>query len=203
MLGTDRGQICFDEEAHLYTRDGVPYRSVTQIIAEAGWCDFSFVEEELRIHSMKRGKSVHWLLQLEDQAALDYRRVPVALRGYRKAWQAWKKASGFMVELVEWRFISERGFAGTLDRYGYLPPTELYPHLTSAIIDIKSGPVADWTRLQLAAYAVGHQPRLALARRIRRIGVELRKDGRYKATEFPMATFDQDISKFMEAARCL
>jgi hypothetical protein len=193
--------ICFDEENHLYSRNGVTYRSVTQVIAEAGWCDFSFVEEDLRIHSMKRGKSVHWLLQCEDQGALNYRTVPAALRGYRRAWLAWKKASGFIPELIEWRFISEFGFAGTIDRFGSLPATESYKTETKAVIDLKSGPIGDWVKFQTCAYALGVEPRLALARRIRRIGVELRRDGTYSTREFPLMTFDSDISKFMKAVR--
>ena len=193
--------ICFNEENHLYSRNGVIYRSVTQVIADAGWCDFSFVEEDLIIHSMKRGKSVHWLLELEDRGALNYRTVPAALRGYRRAWLAWKRASGFVPELIEWRFISEFGYAGTIDRFGTLPPTEIYRTPTKAIVDIKTGPVAAWVALQLAPYALGVMRKLALARRIRRIGVELRKNGTYSTKEFPLASFDSDIAKFMGAVR--
>jgi hypothetical protein len=195
------GPILLDVDSHQYTRDGIPYRSVTQVIADAGWCDFSFVEEELRVHSMKRGKSVHWMTCLEDQGGLDYRRVPAALRGYRRAWNAWKRASGFMAELIEWRFISAYGYGGTLDRYGMLPATEMCPVATHAVIDLKTGVVPDWARFQLAAYAVGWQPKLALARRIRRIGVSVLANGKYSTREFPIASFDSDFSLFAEAAR--
>jgi hypothetical protein len=191
--------VDFNPETHEYRDKGKVVLSVTQILANAGICDFSLVEEDLREHSMKRGKSVHWMTALEDQGALDYRRVPVALRGYRRAWQAWKKATGFMPELIEWQFISAFGFAGTIDRFGTLPSTEMYRTPTKAIVDIKTGAVADWVRYQLAPYALGVMQKLALARRIRRIGVELRKDGTYAAKEFPLATFDEDIAKFMEA----
>lgn len=193
--------ILFDEENHLYSRGGISSESVTTVIARAGWCDFSHVDENIRIHSMKRGKSVHWMTALEDQGALNYRRVPVALRGYRKAYLAWKKASGFVPELIEYRFISDFGFAGTFDRYGYFPATEMYLTPTWAIIDIKTGAVADWVRLQTAAYALGVEPRFALARMIRRIGLELRANGTYGVKEFPLATFDQDAAQFMKAVK--
>src|ERR1700687_810938 len=72
--------ILFDAAKHEYRKaDGVAVPSVTQILAKAGICDFSFVEEERRVAAMERGTSVHWLLQLEDEGALNYRQVPLKL----------------------------------------------------------------------------------------------------------------------------
>src|SRR5580692_10404191 len=91
----------FNPEKHEYSQDGKIVLSVTQVLAKAGICDFSAVDEELRIRSMARGQSVHWLLQLEDEGALNYRTVPRPLRGYRKAYKLWKQRSKFNVLGIE------------------------------------------------------------------------------------------------------
>lgn len=193
--------ITFDAEKHEYRKDGIIVPSVTQVIASAGLCDFSCVAEDVRDHSIRRGQSVHWLLQLEDEGALNYRTVPKGLRGYRKAYRAWKKHSGFNVLWIERQFVSNFGFAGTLDRAGTFPSTTMYGSGTSAIVDFKTGDIADWTRYQLAAYSLEVDARPAIARTVRRIGLSLKADGTYKVKEFPLCTWDGDISKFMEALK--
>lgn len=189
----------FDAEKHEYRHNGVIVPSVTQIIAFAGLCDFSCVAEDVRIHSMKRGQSVHWMLQLEDEGALDYRKVTRGLRGYRKAYRAWKKHSGFNVLWIERQFVSNFGFAGTLDRAGSFPPTTMYTSGTKAVVDFKTGEIADWTRYQLAAYSLEVDARPAIARTVRRIALSLKPDGTYKIKEFPLCTWDTDLATFMEA----
>lgn len=194
--------MLFDPIKHEY-RDsrGVVIPSVTQILAASGLCDFSFVDEEIRARSMQRGTNVHWMLQLEDEGALNYRQVPISLRPYRKAYLAWRSASGFVPELIEKQFISHFGFAGTLDRFGTLPPTPMFPAGSKAIVDFKSGGVQDWTKFQLAAYSTRIHPHPALARTIRRIALALRADGTYQVKEFKAENWDSDFSVFMEAKR--
>lgn len=192
----------FDRESHEYrTAAGVLVPSVTQIIAGAGLCDFSFVEEEVRIRSMERGTSVHWLLQLEDEGALNYRQVPIGLRPYRKAYLGWRRASGFLPELIEKQFISHYGYAGTLDRFGKLPATESFPSGSYALVDFKTGGLQDWIKFQLAAYsmAIHHHP--AMAKTIRRIALALHANGTYQVKEFPASTWEHDFSVFIEGKR--
>lgn len=194
-------EIEFNPERHEYKRAGIVYPHVTKVLAVAGKCDFSCVEEEIRLRSIQRGQSVHWLTQLEDEGALNYRTVPAGLRGYRRAWRAWKKHSGFNVLWVERKFISHYGFAGTVDRAGSFPASTMFGSGTSGVIDIKSGPIiADYVRLQLAAYSLAVDPRIAIARTVRRIAVRLFSDGRYQVKEFPLSTYDSDLAEFM---RCL
>ena len=191
----------FDPETHIFTKDGARVFSITQVLAKAGICDFSFVDEEIRNYSMKRGTSVHWLTQLEDEGALNYKTVPRSLRGYRKAWNAWKKFSLFFPILIEYQFCSPYGYAGIIDRAGSFPATTMYRAGTSAVVELKTGEVPDWARYQLAAQAVGIEQNIAVARNIRRIAVSLRKDGTYNVKEFPLCTFDSDISKFFQALK--
>jgi len=191
----------FDAEKHLFTQNGARVFSITQVLAKAGICDFSFVEEELRLYSMKRGTSVHWLTQLEDEGALNYRMVPRSLRGYRKAWNTWKKRSLFNPILIEYKFVSPFGYAGIIDRAGSFPATTMYLSGTSGVVELKTGEVPDWARYQLAAQAVGIERNIAVARTIRRIALSLRPDGTYKIREFPLCTWDSDFAKFMHALR--
>lgn len=191
----------FDPEHHIFTQNGSRVFSITQVLAKAGICDFSFVEEELRLYSMQRGTSVHWLTQLEDEGALNYRTVPRSLRGYRKAWNTWRKRSLFHPILIEYKFVSPFGYAGIIDRAGSFPATTMYFSGTSGVVELKTGEVPDWARYQLAAQAVGIEPNLSVARTIRRIAVTLRKDGTYNTKEFPLCSFDSDISRFMHELR--
>ena len=196
--------VLFDPAKHEYRNaQGNVVWSVTQILCGAGICDFSFVEEEIRKASMERGTSVHWLLQLEDEGALNYRQVPLRLRPYRKAYQDWKKASGFIPEraYIERQFISHYGFAGTMDRYGALPPTTMFPFGSSAVVDFKTGEIPDWVRFQLAAYARTIHANHQMARNIRRIALALRANGTYSVKEFPSQTFDYDWARFMKAKK--
>ena len=176
---------------------------MTQILADSGHCDYSFVDEELLRASAKRGQSVHWLCELEDEGALDYRTVPKRLRGYRKAYRDWKRASGFVPMWIEQRFVSDFGFAGTLDRYGWLGKTASFSAATTALVDLKTGPIHDATRLQLCAYSLAVSPMLALARTIRRIALRLDANGTYNVKEWPMSGWDQDIAEFMSCLESL
>jgi hypothetical protein len=193
--------IAFSADTHEYFKNGELVLSVTQVLAKAGICDFSFVDEDVRVHSMNRGQSVHWMLQLEDEGALNYRTVPKGLRGYRKAYRTWKRQSGFNVLWVEKQFVSPFGFAGTIDRAGSFPATTMYLSGTSAVLDFKTGPIADWTALQLCAYSLAIDPRPSIARNIRRIGLQLKPDGTYRVREFPLCTWDSDMARFMAALK--
>ncbi len=194
-------EVDFDPERHEYRQNGIIYPHVTKVIARSGKCDWSCVDEELRLHSIKRGQSVHWLTQLEDEGALDYRTVPKGLRGYRKAYRTWKRQSGFNVIWIERKFISRYGFAGTLDRAGSFPATTMYGSGTSGVVDLKTGDIADWVRYQLCAYTLAVDPRPAIARTIRRIALRLCADGKYRVKEFPMQTWDSDFAEFMKDLR--
>jgi hypothetical protein len=191
-------EVDFDPESHTYRKDGKIVPHVTQILAQSGRCDWSCVDEEIRLHSIKRGQSVHWLTQLEDEGALNYRTVPAGLRGYRKAYRTWKRHSGFNVIWIERKFISHYGYAGTLDRAGSFPATTMFGSGTSGVVDLKTGPIADWVRLQLCSYTLAVDPRPAIARTIRRIALRLSADGTYRVKEFPLSTWDSDFAEFMK-----
>ena len=144
-------EVIFSEEKHEY-RDvsGKLYPHVTGILRDAGVIDYSFIGSIKRETYLARGKRIHWLLQLEDENALNYRKVVKSMRGYRKAWNAWKRVSGFVPVLIEHPFIHlGLGYAGTIDRFGYFQSMPNIP----VVVDIKTGvTIPDWVRLQVAAY---------------------------------------------------
>lgn len=194
--------VLFDRALHQYkTAQGVIVPSVTQILAKAGICDFSFVEEERRKAAMERGTSVHWMLQLQDEGLLNPRKVPLRLRPYRKAYLDWRLASGFVPDGIEVQFISHYGYAGTIDRTGTLPATAMYPNGSRVVLDFKTGagPVQDWTKYQLCGYGATRHPNLKVARTWRRIGLALHPDGTYHVKEFPIYEWDYDWAVFMTA----
>lgn len=193
----------FDPERHLYSQNGKQVLSVTQVLAKAGVCDFSFVDEETRIHSMKRGQSVHWMLQLEDEGALNYRTVPRSLRGYRKAYREWKRLTHFQPLWIEKQFVSDYGYAGTIDRAGSFPASTMYSRGTCAVIDFKTGEIPGWVRYQLCAYSAFVYPEIKMAEYVRRIALSLRPDGTYKVREFPLCTWLVDWAKFNHHLRSI
>jgi hypothetical protein len=199
MLERRKLEAIFNREDHTYSDSyGVEYPSVTRILNHAKLCDFSMVPEYYRDKGLKRGSAVHWITQLEDEGALNYRKLTKQMRGYRMAWKAFKAASGFVPMEIERPFIDSRGFAGTPDRKGTLPPTLQIPYKSLAIVDIKTGrAVMDYVRYQISAYASHHGGINAL----RRIGVALHDDGTYKVREFPLDTALHDLSVFLEALK--
>jgi hypothetical protein len=199
---TASAEFEFDPVRHEFWQNGHRKPSVTQVLAMAGICDFSCVDAELREYSMKRGTAVHWLTQLEDEGGLNYRTVPKNLRGYRKAFNTWKKRSGFLVTQIETKFVSKFGFAGIIDRVGMFPPNPFLQSASTAVVDIKTGDIADWVRFQLTPYTVaaaGDNP--TIAEGIRRIALRLFPDGTYKIKEFPRSTWLGDWSRFIKELR--
>jgi hypothetical protein len=192
--------VDFDRERHQYRRFGVIVPHVTAIIAAIAFSR-RFVDEETRQRSLARGTSVHWMTQLEDQHALDYRRVPKGLRPYRKAWLAWKRASGFVPLWIERQFACSYGFAGTLDRFGKFSSGSTFRSGSLGVVDIKTGPIPEFTRLQLAAYCLAVDERFAIARTIRRVAVHLKANGTYNVREWLRSSWDQDIAEFLQAVK--
>lgn len=178
--------ITLDPEKHEYRNGtGVLVPSVTQIIKRAGLMFHSGDEAP-----MKRGTSVHWVAQLDDQGLLKHRRVPTKLRGYRDAWRAWKLASGFTVRDIEMPFISRFGYAGTIDRAGTLS-------FQDCVVDLKSGTaIPEWAKFQLVAYGM-----YRFGKPCRRVAVRLCEDGKYRVKEFTLETFASDWAYFYSLLR--
>jgi len=82
------------------------------------------------------------------------------------------------------------------------PPSVFMGWGMSAVVDIKTGAIADWVAYQLAPYAVwaaGDNPKRA--EYIRRIALRLKADGSYTVREFPCCSFRMDWAQFMQWTR--
>lgn len=120
--------------------------SVTTALKGAGLIDAAWFSEE----AAARGTYVHEACDLIDLNNLSA--VEPFCEGYVTAYRAFLSDAKPLWELIEHGVCDPiQGYAGTLDRAGYLAGAW-------AVLDIKTGPPAPWHGLQLAAYA-----RLALS----------------------------------------
>lgn len=186
--------VHFHPDTHQYfDDDGKEYPSVTRILKGSGKVYHAIDEDELILKG-KRGTAVHWCTQLFDEGQRDGRKVPRALRPYRKAWAKWLDASGFVPLEIEHQFICPLGYAGTIDRVGYIPVVN---RKESCVVDLKSGSaIPQSTNLQLVAYG-----RARFSHPCRRIAVRLGADGNYKVREYPMDTWYTDLAEYLECLR--
>ncbi len=178
----------YSEASHRYFIDGRELPSVTTILDGAGLIS-SFCKDEI---ARFRGSAVHAFCAVDDVAPLDLRKVPVDLRGYVKAWRKFRTDTGFMPTLIEHRVDSvEYGYSGRFDRIGIVPDQSLL-----CLLDIKTaktGAIASYVRLQLAAYALAHDPLQVFDRRT----VSLMPDGRYNTKNYPIADHHTDRADWL------
>lgn len=185
----------FEEASHTYTLEGRPIPSVTQILAETGFCDWlTRVPPTVLAKATHRGRAVHRAAQLYDERRLDYATVAPDLHGYLWAYELWIQESGFRPRLIEHRFHHPvYQYAGTLDREGVLGSDD------EAVVDLKTGLMNRFrmsaAALQLAAYL--HSLEKPLLRR--RLALELRVDGSYRVYEYPQSDAARDFQIFLAA----
>lgn len=195
--------VTLDHDTHLYYDEGqvIPCQSVTGILDESGISNYDSVPKEFRDRGMYRGTQVHWMIRLQMQGILNYRKVPVFLRPYRKAFNTWLNRSGFIPVWTERSFFHPTfGFTGTLDLAGRFTVAKYDTDGMTAIIDIKTGySVMEWVKLQLCAYSTFVYSDLRRARYVRRIALLLKPDGTYRIREFPIETWDLDFATFIQA----
>lgn len=152
---------------------------VTQVLSATGISDFSKIRNA--DFYLQRGQDIHLICESIDKGESDWW-SDGDLAGYANAYQLFKKETGFIPELIEHPVFNEvRKYRGTLDRTGRFPNRK-----RKAIVDIKSGVVADWTRLQTIAYANC----LPNPEEFERYGLSLAGNGKYKLT----APFDNDLA---------
>lgn len=174
----------YSEQDHAYYADGKNFPSVTELLNRAGLIS-DFCKNNPQ--ATWRGQSVHTLTAIDDRERLDLRTVPVELRGYLKSWRNYRKDTGFTPTLIEERVDHpERGYSGRLDRAG-----GFFSDRLQAIVDIKTGAVTPWTRLQLTAYA--H----ALGVVCMRVAVGLKPDGTYKVQIYPIENYQIDLAEWL------
>jgi hypothetical protein len=182
---TERPVLTFEEESHTYAVGGVVKPSVTQVLADAGLCDYSFCDE----YAMWRGSAVHKAIHMELTTGVDWSTVPESFQPYvSAAKQMIADLGGEVVESERRVFSVTRNYAGTLDlilRVG----GQLWK------IDYKTGPARPWTGLQLAGYAAAYfeETGLLIARRY---AAHLKPSGDYQLALYADRT---DRDRFLAA----
>lgn len=157
---------------------------VTQILQATGISDFSKIRNAE--FYLERGQDIHMICESIDKGEPDYW-SDGDLAGYARSYINFKTETGFVPELIEHPVYQEaRKYKGTLDRTGRFPK-----HKFKALLDIKSGIVADWTRLQTAAYLAC----LPDPENYDRYGLSLGPNGKYKLTA-PFDNFSSDRNYF-------
>lgn len=163
--------------------DGENWPRVTRILEATGIADFSKIRNAE--YYLQRGTDVHMIAASICKGEPDYWSGS-ELEGYAAAWQAFLADTQFRPILVEQPvFHEQRKYRGTLDYAGYFGGSADLVQL-----DVKSGIVADWVKLQTAAYTAclpdlrKVMPELPEAcdhpAAVKRCGVQLMKTGRYK-----------------------
>jgi hypothetical protein len=173
----------FDRETHVYAIDGIPIPSVTQILEEERFVDFSHIPSETLDQAKARGSYVHAVLHAHLEEDFDLEDTDPRFRGYVDSALAFldganltplRNDAGVPIA-VEYRFWDRvRGFAGTMDYVAWDPDGVL------AIHDWKTGEPTDVAAaLQLAAYEYGLRLTLFPDHKfpIRRRAIKLYRDG--------------------------
>lgn len=165
-------ELVFREEDHSYWRNGQRVPSVTQILAGLGLIDSRHFTEESRV----RGKAVHAAVHYHLEGDLDWSSVDERIKGYLEAAITFLEDSRFEALAVEQRVwhLTYPIYAGTGDAFGILPARS-----QDTVADWKSGAIEEVHGLQTALYDIARG-----GPRRRRIGVQLRPDGKYRKRDF-------------------
>jgi hypothetical protein len=190
--------LTFDPETHVYRWDDAVVPSVTQVLESAGIIDYSSIPRGIRDYALQRGSLVHRACELWDEGDLDMDTLSDVLAPYVRAYIDFRETTGFTPILSEYRAYSTRwGYAGTLDRLGQVG-NRLW------LIDLKSGGMPRWARLQTAAY---HELIKGLHPCVERYALRLDKDGRFylsdpftDPSDFYVFTCALQIARWKEAA---
>lgn len=178
--------LWFNKDTHTYYRNGHPVGSVTQVLKATGLIgnDINFISEE---HIWK-GSCIHKGIELINRMNLDWKTVDdTEVYPYLKAYEQFISATGFKAQLVEFPvFDPVLGIAGTLDVEG------IFPSGIHAVIDVKSGTVKPWVRIQLSGYDYLLQSEFKTEKPRERYALEL-KGGKPKVVRFGEAEHDKGI----------
>lgn len=197
----------FNEAGHTYRLDGRPVPSVTQVLNEERFIDFTMVPNGTLEAAQYRGTYVHRVIHLLLEDDYDLADCDDDFRGYvdsaLRYLEALKKTPLRETKAVEFRFWeTSRMYAGTIDYLGWDHDEVL------SIDDWKTGEPTDVAAaLQTAAYENGVRRCLLPTALpdydgpIRRRAVKLFKDGKPGRTE--IYTDPRDLSMFFTALSCV
>lgn len=194
--------LTFDQDAHVYTLDGLVVPSVTSVLRASGLVSFDHIPPSILSAALERGRVVHQALHFLNEHDLDVGHFVGEFpqyAGYLQAWIAFTEQQRFVARLCERRLVSRRHqVAGTLDVLG-----EMDGH--GVLVDFKTGNPTDVAAdLQTAAY-LGFALEWAAEdadlrayfdahKVVKRLSVQLKKDGAFSVTWYRNPS---DFSEFI------
>lgn len=156
----------FDPVNHMYTLDGRPLPSVTDVLRDNRFINPEFYTEEGR----QRGAAVHAATHYDDLGRLKWSSLHSDLHGYVHSWQKFKATMQLnIIDIEVPRYHPLYLYAGTLDRRVLIGGYEW-------ILDLKTGKAPKWAAFQTAAYDLLAGP-TGKERQRKRAAVELQADG--------------------------
>lgn len=162
----------FDEDRHIYTRNGKVLPSVTQIIAPI--IEYpDAISEEVMAHAKLRGQAVHKACEIIDLGMEIDGPLDEQIEPYVDAWRLFVKEKGAIITHTEQRLHHPTmHYAGTLDARAQIDGEEW-------LIDRKAiTTLHPAIGVQLAGYEG------MLGKKMRRAAVQLKPDGRYVFREY-------------------
>lgn len=178
--------ITFDPIIHSYTIGGQQVPSVTTILRKMGFIDTAWLTD----YGRDRGKLVHRIIHWHIEETLDEATIDPVLRGYFDAWKHFVSETGFVSTAAEVPLGSIlHRFCGTPDHIG----TFALSGEQESVVDCKTGAIAPWTGLQLAAYEILY------GKPLKRYALALKDNGKYSLKQF---SDRQDRSIFLAALAC-
>ncbi len=175
-----------DIEAHTYHFNGQRVISITDVLADQGFADYSKIPASIREFALARGRAVADATLLLDEGRLQWSSLKetVVWEGKEYTWTL-GRVLAYVKFKKEFRFhpiVREKPFYDPV--YGYAGRPDCFGEIFCgpATVQLKCGPVEPWVGLQTAAEArllmlAGYETR-------KRYGIELRADGTFKPTPF-------------------
>lgn len=134
-------ELTFTPETHVYRHNGIIVPSVSAVIKR-------FFSPPGSKNGMELGTYVHDTIRLYLDDNLNMERLDPLLTGYLRQFHEFIMTTGFKIEGHDIPFYhAELRYAGTPDLWGILNDRRF-------VIDIKTGGIAKWHHLQVAAYAL-------------------------------------------------
>jgi hypothetical protein len=165
-------ELTFEEATHTYRYKGNVVPSVTTILKPL--TNLEMVPSPVLKAAADFGTAVHKACELDDLGELDLVALDSALVPYLMAWRKFSSEHSVMWVHIEKQVHNKTlGYAGTLDRFGYVDGI-------STLLDIKSSiELYPSVGPQLAAYG-----KAIVEPVIRRMAVQLKGDGTYVAKPY-------------------
>lgn len=170
-MSVESPEILFNDELHEYKVEGIVRPSVTQILRDLGFIDFSKVPPQMLEEARVRGKAVHQAVHYLEEDDLEWSTVDPRIKPYLEAYQLMKDETGFVATRREHIvFDPLYNFAGQLDAFGSMARLGV----EEVLADYKSGVPQEAARYQTAGYACAIKKPY-----VPRCSIHLKANGRY------------------------